>query len=308
MNPSDQEALLDLLSQWDAGRDARTPLDPRELCANRPDLLPELLAVIRAQEVLTRPDPADERPPPPVSLGGYRITRKLGGGSMGVVYSAHDPTLGREVAVKVMRADAVRTGSTSRFLREARAAAAIQNDHVVSVYAVGEENGGPCIVMPLLAGESLSVRLERDGRLTPREVTALGRDAAEGLAAAHARGLVHRDIKPSNLWLEPTGDGFRLKVLDFGLAWSADDSDLRLTGSGAVLGTPCYMSPEQTEGRAPEPRGDCSRSGPCCTRRSPARPRSAARTTRRRCGRSASTTHARRTNSSLVFRSSFRHS
>src|SRR5713226_6416073 len=109
--------------------------------------------------------------------------------------------------------------SRQRFLREARAAAAIEHDHIVTIYHVGEDRGVPFLAMPLLRGETLEDRLRRCGKLTLAEGLRIGRETAEGLAAAHERGLIHRDIKPANLWLE--GERGRVKVLDFGLARAA---------------------------------------------------------------------------------------
>jgi serine/threonine protein kinase/formylglycine-generating enzyme required for sulfatase activity len=181
-------------------------------------------------------------------LPGYRVLTVLGEGGMGVVFRAHDSGADRPVAIKVVKpshgvteadlaaAEVVRR----RFAREAWAAAQLQHDHIVTVFFVGEHNGAPYVVMPLLKGESLHNRLRR-GRLTVGEACRIARGAAEGLAAAHHEGLIHRDVKPGNLWLE--GQRGRVKILDFGLARSTDDTTL--TVSGAVLGTPAYMAPEQ---------------------------------------------------------------
>jgi hypothetical protein len=188
-------------------------------------------------------------------LGQFAIRRLLGRGGMGAVFEAEDPALERRVALKVMRpAVAAHPEAKARFLREARAAAALQHDHIVPVFHVGEHNGVPFMVMPLLAGESLEDRLRREAPLAAAEVARVGREAAAGLAAAHAAGLVHRDVKPANLWLEaPAG---RVKVLDFGLARVADVGGGGLTQTGAVLGTPSYMSPEQADGRPVDGRSD----------------------------------------------------
>src|SRR5262249_54629253 len=154
-------------------------------------------------------------------------------------FGALDPNLHRPVAVKVMRPEAAAhpTGR-ARFLREARAAAALQHDHVVTVYHVGEENGVPYLVMPLLAGETLESRLTRMKRPSTAVALRICREVAEGLAAAHALGLIHRDVKPANVWLEEPGD--RVKLLDFGLAH--EESHDGLTRLGAVLGTPGFMA------------------------------------------------------------------
>jgi tRNA A-37 threonylcarbamoyl transferase component Bud32 len=188
-------------------------------------------------------------------LGGYRLVALLGAGGMGEVYAAEEEAdLPRRVAVKVMRPEqAARADARARFLREARAAARLQHDHVVPIYYVGEDGGVPFFVMPLLPGETLEDRLRRESALPPAEVLRVGREAAEGLAAAHAAGLVHRDVKPSNLWLEaPSG---RVKVLDFGLAREAGSAD-GLTRDGAVVGTPGYLAPEQADGRPADTRCD----------------------------------------------------
>ena len=148
---------------------------------------------------------------------------------------------------------AARPGYRDRFLREARTAARVRHDNVVPVYHVGEDGDTAFIVMPLLEGESLEDRLKRDGRLPPGEAARVGREAAEGLAAAHAKGLIHRDVKPANLWLEAP-DG-RVKVLDFGLAREADADD-GLSAPGRVLGSPAYMSPEQADGVPVDHRAD----------------------------------------------------
>jgi serine/threonine protein kinase len=193
-------------------------------------------------------------------LGPYRVLKVLGAGGMGVVYQAEDPQLQRQIALKVLLpALAASATARQRFLREARAAAALENDHVVTIYQVGEDRGIPYLTMPLLKGESLESRLGRQGRgeaaaaLPAGEVLRLGREIAEGLAAAHERGLIHRDVKPANIWLE--GERARAKILDFGLARSATEA-VPLTQVGTVMGTPAYMAPEQARGQAVDARSD----------------------------------------------------
>jgi serine/threonine protein kinase len=172
---------------------------------------------------------------------------------MGVVLEAEDPALGRRVAIKILNERlATNPRAKERFLREARAAAAIRHDNVVGIYQVNEHDGTPYIVMPLLQGESLEQRLRR-GFLSPDEVIRVGREIAEGLAAAHAIGLVHRDVKPANVWLEaPNG---RVKLLDFGLA-RLDSGVDGLTETAVLVGTPHYMAPEQAEGLPVDHRAD----------------------------------------------------
>jgi serine/threonine protein kinase len=187
-------------------------------------------------------------------LGPYRVLKPLGAGAMGVVFLAEDIQLSRPVALKLLRpALSSNPEGRARFLREARAAAALQHDHVVTVYQVGEDRGVPFLAMQLLEGEPLEQRLGREPRLPAREVLRLGREIAEGLAAAHARGLVHRDIKPSNIWLEAGRD--RVKLLDFGLARAVGD-EAGVTQTGAVVGSPAYMAPEQARGQRVGPHSD----------------------------------------------------
>ena len=203
--------------------------------------------------------PSPTIPGMPERLGPYRLVKPLGNGGMGVVYLAEDTQLGRRAAVKVMRPEmaAYDPRAYERFLREARAAAAVRHDNVVTVYHASEENGIPYLAMELLRGTSLSAYLAKGPPPTIPVATRLGREIAEGLAAAHAKGLVHRDIKPANIWLEaPNG---RVKVLDFGLARAAGPDQPgpdRLTGSGLVVGTPGYMSPEQARGIPLDERTD----------------------------------------------------
>jgi serine/threonine protein kinase/glutamine amidotransferase-like uncharacterized protein len=187
-------------------------------------------------------------------LGPYRLLKVIGTGGMAVVFQAEDTHLCRQVALKVTnRVFALPATARARFLREARLTAAIQHDHIVPIFQVGEERGVVFLAMPLLRGETLAQRLQREGKLPVLEALRIARDAAVGLAAAHSHGLVHRDIKPANLFLEgETGasvTGGRVKILDFGLArlvQGEDDSHLTtLTQEGMLLGTPDYMAPEQ---------------------------------------------------------------
>jgi serine/threonine protein kinase len=187
-------------------------------------------------------------------LGNYRVLKVLGAGGMGVVFQAEDPVLKRRVALKAMLPSlAADESARLRFRREAQTAAAVEHDHIVRIFQVAEDHGVPFIAMPFLKGESLDARLKRESRLPIPEVLRIGKETAQGLAAAHANGLVHRDIKPANLWLE--GSEGRVKILDFGLAKAASDA-AHLTQSGLIVGTPAYMAPEQGGGRMPEPRSD----------------------------------------------------
>ncbi len=201
-------------------------------------------------DILSPPVKADELG----RLGDYRILKILGSGGMGFVFLAEDEKLRRRVALKVMKpTEARRHGAKERFLREARAAAAIEHDNVVTIHQVGEDRGIPFIAMPMLQGDSLRSILERESPLAQERAIAICRQAASGLAAAHETGLVHRDIKPDNLWIESTKE--RVKILDFGLVREVGDGE-GLTLQGTVLGTPSYMSPEQASGESLDHRSD----------------------------------------------------
>ncbi len=221
-------------------------------------------------------DPADrfpflsppDRPGDLGRLGPYRVVRLLGEGGMGFVFRGEDDTLGRPVALKVMRPNMAAEmpqkererflkEARDRFLREGRAAAAVRSDHVITIYQVGEANGVPFLAMEFLEGQTLADWLKAWRQPTPKPastamILTVARHLLRGLAAAHARGLIHRDIKPPNLWLE-SGDN-RLKLLDFGLARNGPTSEL--TQSGAILGTAAYMAPEQARGKRIDPRTD----------------------------------------------------
>jgi hypothetical protein len=189
-------------------------------------------------------------------LGGYRVLKRLGAGGMGIVYQAEDARLQRTIALKVMKPDVARNPTArERFLREARAAARVKSDHVVHIYQVGEDGGVPFLAMEFLEGASLDDWLKKGGGPTPEQAVRIGREIALGLAEAHACGLIHRDVKPANVWLDSRQQG-RVKLLDFGLARGCADGDPHLTDSGAIVGTPAYMSPEQGRGRPVDHRSD----------------------------------------------------
>ena len=190
----------------------------------------------------------------PTRLGCYQLTRKLGEGGMGAVFLAEDTSLHRQVALKVMRAEVVsQSDAGQRFLREARSMAALKQDNIVTIYAVGEDQGIPYLAMELLKGASLDAFLKSGKVLSIKSLLRISREIARGLGVAHAKGLIHRDIKPGNIWLEaPVG---RVKILDFGLARPAEEAG-ELTASGMVVGTPNYMSPEQARGEKVDARAD----------------------------------------------------
>ena len=231
-------------------REDRPGLFPRVRGSDRAPPVPNEPALenTHAHETLPAPDPAGEctelvydflappREPGELGrLGPYQVRKVLGAGGMGVVFLGHDPLLERPVALKAMLPMlAVSPSAKQRFLREARAAAAIKHDHIVTIYQVGEDRGVPFLAMEFLEGESLDDRLKRESRLPVKELLRIGREAAEGLSAAHERGLIHRDIKPGNIWLE--GERGRVKILDFGLA--RDDGQRASDPVGRHCGNP----------------------------------------------------------------------
>ena len=189
-----------------------------------------------------------------ILAGRYRLIAKLGSGGMGSVWRAHDQTLNAEVAVKLLEPEFVASSeATARFRREAQAAAAIRSTHVVQILDHGVDGGKPFIAMELLNGESLEQRLTRVGHLGPELTARILGQVARAIALAHDHGIVHRDLKPDNIFLVREYDDEIAKVLDFGIARQrgglADTGGVQ-TKTGAVLGTPYYMSPEQATGQA----------------------------------------------------------
>lgn len=188
-------------------------------------------------------------------LAHYRILSVLGSGGMGVVFAAEDTLLQRAVALKIMNPQAAaKRNAKERFLREARAVAKFEHEHIVPIYQVGEANGIPYLAMPLLKGMSIDQRLKQGIPFSIPQVLRIAKQAAEALAVAHEHGIVHRDIKPGNIWLEPVRGG-NIRILDFGLALPSNE-DVSLTQSGAIIGTPAYMSPEQAQSKKADHRSD----------------------------------------------------
>jgi serine/threonine-protein kinase len=193
------------------------------------------------------------------SVGRFRILRELGAGGMGVVYAAHDPSLGREVAIKVLPEDALGDESArSRLLREARLAATLNHPNVCTVYDVGESGRRVFIAMELVPGEPLSARAGR--ALDVGRVLRYGQQIAGALEHAHARHVIHRDLKSANVVITPDE---RVKVLDFGVATHAGGSEgptlpftARLTVPGTIVGTPSYLAPEVLRGEPADARSD----------------------------------------------------
>jgi serine/threonine protein kinase len=186
-------------------------------------------------------------------IGQFRVLKVLGRGGMGEVFLARDPVLGRLVAVKVLnRRLGDDPAARQRFLREARAAAAIHHPNVVTVHSAEAIRGRLHLVMQYIDGIALSERLSRRKPLSLDEVLRIGAELAAGLAAAHGQGVVHRDIKPANILLARPND--QVKITDFGLARTVDD--VGVTMLGMVVGTPAYMAPEQARGLEVDHRAD----------------------------------------------------
>ncbi|MFO0850141.1 MAG: SUMF1/EgtB/PvdO family nonheme iron enzyme [Gemmataceae bacterium] len=281
------DPLAPLVRDWQAARARGLDPTPEELCKDCPELIPKLvvrLAQLRATGPIAPkidpfgtlgstdtpggfpppppPDPADKAPR---RIGNYKLLEVLGEGGMGVVYRAEEVHLGRHVALKLIHPEKVFNPRVrERFLKEAKAQAGIDHENVVPIYAAGEQDGQLYLAMPLLRGETLKDYLDRTPRPPIDFLVKVGTEVADGLAAAHACGVIHRDVKPSNVWLEgdpaapdPADRVKRGKLLDFGLARQTNPGAGMLTGTQEMLGTPAYMSPEQLEGgRAVDPRTD----------------------------------------------------
>ena len=271
LTPDQEERLADLLETLADGRHDDAGGRVETLARAHPDLaghLRELFAAIcitdavaeRSTILIPRGSDggdarANDREPStlagvtlPSTFGDYDLIEEIGRGGMGIVYRARQRSLGRVVAVKMLlRRDLASAADLTRFRSEAEAAAKLDHPGIVSVFEVGEHDGHPFYSMQYVEGTTLARRLA-DGPLEPREAASLIADVADAVQAAHARGILHRDLKPSNILLDPLG---RPHVSDFGLAKHLE-ADTSVTHTGAILGTPCSMSPEQAAGS----RGD----------------------------------------------------
>ncbi len=235
------------------------------------DLEPQPASIPAIAEVLERLAPSDS-PAMLGRLGDYDILDVIGSGGMGVVLRGYDRDLNRFVAIKVLAPHfASNAAARKRFAREAKASAAVVHPHVVAIHRVADAENLPYLVMQHIAGTSLQQRIDSEAPLELKDILRIGMQAAQGLAAAHAQGLVHRDIKPGNILLENGVE--RVSLTDFGLARAADDASV--TQSGVIAGTPQFMSPEQARGDAIDARSDLFSLGSVlyamCTGRSPFR-------------------------------------
>jgi len=240
-----------------------------EVCGGDPALRQRVEDLLRNQEPTAAPEGLDFLQPAATAgvlgrLAHYEVQEVLGKGSFGIVLKAFDEKLQRLVAIKVLGPQVAGNATArQRFVREARAAAAVRDPHVIKVFEV-EECPRPYLVMEYVQGQTLQDRIDRGGPLDLKEIMQIGAQVAAGLAAAHRQGEIHRDIKPANILLE-VGQAFQpdvrlesltyhVKITDFGLAKAVDDA--RLTQQGEIIGTPLYMSPEQARGAALDQRSD----------------------------------------------------
>lgn len=272
----DDETLAALLAQCLAAQEANEPLDLAALCGERTDLVPQLaqsLGLSAQLPALHQNSVAGDVATTGILAGRYRLLAPIGRGASGTVYRAHDERLQREVAVKLLHPGLFGDGpARARFQREALALAAHEHPHIVRVHDQGRTaDGTTFLVTELLRGHSLQAILDAAKAAMPdgpsaaafarldwlqtllpdahlettwlRQLTAWVADLGDGLAAAHAQGICHRDVKPSNAFVDRDG---RIVLLDFGIA--ARSGDPAITHAHAVLGTPCYMAPEQARG------------------------------------------------------------
>lgn len=222
--------------------------DPEHL-----EIVPKALTSMTSMTSLMTQLPA--YPPDPMIgtlAGPYRVGERLGAGGMGVVYRGDDTRLGRSVALKFLPPELGHRGDARhRFVQEAKSASALDHPNICTIYQIGETAvGRPYIAMACYEGESLEDRLSR-GPLPVAEALDVARQVAAGLSESHRRDIIHRDIKPANIWLTPTG---LVKILDFGLAKVL--GEVGITRTGSSMGTPAYMSPEQTRGEPIDARSD----------------------------------------------------
>ncbi|MDX1584020.1 MAG: protein kinase, partial [Thermoanaerobaculia bacterium] len=189
----------------------------------------------------------------PDRIGHYKVVGKLGRGGMGVVYKAHEESLNRYVAIKLLGEHLIEDEQfLARFTREAQSAASLSHPNIVQIYFIGEDDGRHYFVMEYVSGKPLDAIIQKVGRIDATHATQITLQASQGLAAAHDSGIIHRDIKPANLILDERGI---VKITDFGLALPSQIQS-RLTATGMLMGTPGYMAPEQCKGEQADHRTD----------------------------------------------------
>lgn len=246
------QALEQRVAEAAAWREASVFLGDRSLPDQEADFSVTQSRDAQIEHVVSQLSPTDD-PGSLGRIGGYEVTGVVGSGGMGVVLKAHDHSLDRVVAVKVMAPHLAASGSArQRFAREAKAAAAVLHPNVIAIHGVSNEQALPYLVMPYVRGHSLQKRIDAEGSLPLVDILRIGAQVAAGLAAAHEQGLVHRDIKPGNILMEQGVE--RVTITDFGLARAVDDASM--TRSGVIAGTPQYMSPEQARAEKIDHRSD----------------------------------------------------
>jgi serine/threonine-protein kinase len=229
----------------------------------RGDTLPSASAPPATPDAVSTPGPSTSRPAaaaapastPSRQVGRYQVTERIGRGGMASVFRAHDPNIDRVIAIKFLHPNFSEDEEyRGRFLREARAAGMLSHPNIVTVHDVGEISGRPYMAMELIEGEPLNELMTRMGAMPIKDALVIGLQLAKALGYAHSKGIVHRDIKPSNIM------GVRgtttVKVTDFGIAHVTSKNEQQQTRVGDVLGTPQYMSPEQTKGSKVDGRSD----------------------------------------------------
>jgi serine/threonine protein kinase len=273
------EQVRELLLRWDELREQGQSVSPEELCRDCPELVVELRQAIEAIAAMYRVPsgdittanlgPGDREPKRLPVVAGYELERELGSGGMGVVYKARHARLKRDVAIKMIRTGLhAGPGELARFRTEAEAAARLQHPHIVQIHEIAEHAGLPCLVLEFVDGPSLAECL-KDGPLPPRRAAEVAEVLARAVHYAHQRGIVHRDLKPGNVLLGvaspgPAAERIRSdaspaphrtapatwfpKIADFGLA-KLVDAEISQTLTGAIMGSPGYMAPEQADGR-----------------------------------------------------------
>ncbi len=244
-----EQPAADLCSDWDTGVDPPT-LTGEDDDTGQTVLQAPVVSVASASqtEVFAGSPPGSTAVTSKLGtlFGRYRLERVLGAGGMGIVYLAEDLRLGRRVALKIPKFDV--DGNlhlVERFRREARTMGLVQHRHLCPIFDVDEQDGQHYLTMAFIDGETLAQAIKRGATFTTRQIAELVRKLALALDAAHRAGVVHRDLKPANVMIDRSGEPI---VMDFGLAWMVHETDARVTQSGAIIGTPAYMSPEQAEG------------------------------------------------------------
>ena len=262
MDCPDETRLLSLADGRASGPERESLLGHVEGCDSCRRVLAQLLD-LHSDTVTPSSGKSKNDAPASLKVGRFELGRELGAGGLGVVFEAVDPVLGRKVAIKLVRSRLLGTAEhTERLLREAQAMAQVSHPHVVTVFEAGRDGDDVYIAMEILPGGTLKAWLASPR--TPAEILARLLEAGEGLAAAHEQGLVHRDFKPDNVLIDAHG---KSRVADFGLARgslerleavaiSADSLASPLTMTGALLGTPAYMAPEQLQGKPVDARAD----------------------------------------------------